>query len=122
MLGIFAMVKIILACFFLLISISLLLLKRYKLSLQVLKIILFCMTLLQYIRNITGCSVDKFKSKWGKYIATMPDQPPLPGYTSHCRAPTNSLPDQANLQFRDARSGSSFEDSTSKPHQVSRTK
>ena len=60
------------------------------------------------IRNITDCRVDKFKSQLDKYKQrTLPDQPPVPGYTSLCRAPTNSLPDQANLLLRDAGTGSS---------------
>jgi len=59
------------------------------------------------IRDITDCSVDKFKSQLDNYIMTIPDQPPVPGYTSLCRAPTNSLPDQASLQFRDAGTGCS---------------
>ncbi|KAK3865741.1 hypothetical protein Pcinc_028676 [Petrolisthes cinctipes] len=59
------------------------------------------------IRGITGCSVDKFKSNLDKYLRTVPDEPPVPGYTSFCRAPTNSLPDQVTLQFRDAVAGCS---------------
>ncbi|KAK3854686.1 hypothetical protein Pcinc_038849 [Petrolisthes cinctipes] len=40
------------------------------------------------IRNLTGTTPDSFKNKLDKRLATVPDQPPTPGYTS---TSTNSL-------------------------------
>ena len=58
------------------------------------------------IRNITGCSVDKFKSALDKFLCTVPDEPPVLGYTARCRT-SNTIPDQVALRARDARFGSS---------------
>ena len=43
------------------------------------------------IRDITGCSVDAFKRSLDKYLATVPDEPQIRGYTSNRRAESNSL-------------------------------
>ncbi|KAG0716981.1 hypothetical protein GWK47_008374 [Chionoecetes opilio] len=54
------------------------------------------------LRNLTECSVEKFKHHLDNHQQTIPDEPPVPGYTSVSRADTNSISDQANLQHRDA--------------------
>ncbi|KAK3881354.1 hypothetical protein Pcinc_014199 [Petrolisthes cinctipes] len=59
------------------------------------------------IRDLTGCSVDSFKTQLDSVLRTVPDEPPVPGYTSLCRAVTNSLPDQVDLQRRDTGLGRS---------------
>ena len=43
------------------------------------------------IRNITGCSVDTFKRSLDRYLATVPDEPNIRGYTECRRAESNSL-------------------------------
>ena len=58
------------------------------------------------VRNITGCSVGKFKSGLDKFLSTIPDEPPVQGYTARCRT-SNSIPDQVALKDRDIRFGSS---------------
>ncbi|KAG0730090.1 hypothetical protein GWK47_028968 [Chionoecetes opilio] len=54
------------------------------------------------LRNLTECSVEKFKHHLDNHLQTIPDEPPVPGYTSVSRADTNSISDQVNLQHRDA--------------------
>ncbi|KAK3884508.1 hypothetical protein Pcinc_011225 [Petrolisthes cinctipes] len=61
----------------------------------------------QDIRNKTGCSVHNFKKELDKFLKTLPDEPPVQGYTANCRAASNSIPDQMDLLRRDARDGSS---------------
>ncbi|KAG0713115.1 RNA-directed DNA polymerase from mobile element jockey [Chionoecetes opilio] len=58
------------------------------------------------VRNITGCSVNTFKYGLDKILRTVPDKPPVPGYTAKCRT-SNTIPDQVALLDRDARTGSS---------------
>ncbi|KAK3861456.1 hypothetical protein Pcinc_032580 [Petrolisthes cinctipes] len=58
------------------------------------------------VRSVTGCSVDNFKSGLDKFLYTIPDEPPVLGYTARCRT-SNTIPDQVTLQDRDARIGSS---------------
>ncbi|KAG0725497.1 putative RNA-directed DNA polymerase from transposon X-element [Chionoecetes opilio] len=58
------------------------------------------------VRNITGCSVNTFKYGLEKILRTVPDEPPVPGYTAKCRT-SNTLPGQVALLDRDARTGSS---------------
>ena len=43
------------------------------------------------VRNITGCSIDSFKHYLDKYLATVPDEPQIRGYTAMRRAESNSL-------------------------------
>ena len=50
-----------------------------------------------YIRNKTGCTVDTFKYLLDKYLATVPDEPQLRGYTSMRRAESNSLVNMAQF-------------------------
>ena len=44
-----------------------------------------------HIRNTTGCSIDTFKRKLDAYLATVPDEPQITGYTAIRRADSNSL-------------------------------
>ncbi|KAK3876172.1 hypothetical protein Pcinc_019021 [Petrolisthes cinctipes] len=59
----------------------------------------------QDIRNKTGCSVHNFKKELDKFLKTLPDEPPVQGYTVNCRAASNSIPDQMDLLRRDGSSG-----------------
>ena len=43
------------------------------------------------VRNLTGVGVETFKKKLDDFLATIPDEPQSPGYTSFRRADTNSL-------------------------------
>ena len=43
------------------------------------------------IRNMTGCSVDSFKSALDKHLATVPDQPRLPRLIRYCSKASNSI-------------------------------
>ncbi|KAG0714231.1 Death-associated protein kinase 2 [Chionoecetes opilio] len=58
------------------------------------------------VRGVSGCSVDKFKAAPDRFLRTLPDEPPVPGYTAHCRAP-NSIVDQVDLLHRDTKTTSS---------------
>ncbi|KAK3877174.1 hypothetical protein Pcinc_018091 [Petrolisthes cinctipes] len=58
-------------------------------------------------QDLTDCSVDSFKTQLDSVLRTVPDELPVPGYTSLCRAVTNSLPDQVDLQRRDTGLGRS---------------
>ncbi|XP_076066688.1 uncharacterized protein LOC143040028 [Oratosquilla oratoria] len=57
------------------------------------------------IRDKTGCTVDTFKAGLDRYLTSLPDEPPVPGYTDNCRAASNSIPDQVDLLARDAKTG-----------------
>ena len=50
----------------------------------------------QNIRNLTGCTTDKFKCELDKYISKIPDEPLIPGLTKFRRLDTNSLIDWIN--------------------------
>ncbi|KAK3869223.1 hypothetical protein Pcinc_025452 [Petrolisthes cinctipes] len=54
------------------------------------------------IRNLTGITPDSFKNKLDKWLATVPDQPPTPGYTS-----TNSLQSVVHNMRREELPGTS---------------
>ncbi|KAG0722655.1 hypothetical protein GWK47_005883 [Chionoecetes opilio] len=58
------------------------------------------------VRNITGCSVNTFKYGLDKILRTVPDEPPVPGYTAKFTT-SNTIPDQVALLDKDARTGSS---------------
>ena len=58
------------------------------------------------LRSITSSPVEKFKSGLDKFLGTIPDEPPVPGYTARCRTP-NTIPNQVALKNRDARFGNS---------------
>ncbi|KAG0727680.1 hypothetical protein GWK47_034138 [Chionoecetes opilio] len=59
------------------------------------------------LRNLAECSVEKFKHHLDNHLQTIPDEPPVPGYTSVSRADTNSISDQVNQHHRDAGFGCS---------------
>ena len=50
-----------------------------------------------HIRNTTGCSIETFKRKLDAYLATVPDEPQIAGYTAIRRADSNSLLDMHAL-------------------------
>lgn len=52
------------------------------------------------IRNLTNCDVDRFKAVLDKFLASIPDEPPISGY--HAVAETNSLLHQIPLVRRTA--------------------
>ena len=58
------------------------------------------------LRDTTGCPVERFKSGLDKFLSTVPDEPPVLGYTAACRT-SNSIPDLVALSYRDSRTGSS---------------
>ena len=43
------------------------------------------------LRNITGCKTDSFKAALDRFLATIPDEPLIPGYTAGRRCSTNSI-------------------------------
>lgn len=45
------------------------------------------------IRNISDCSVECFKRELDKFLMSIPDEPPVRGYTQYRRCETNSLID-----------------------------
>ncbi|KAK3860833.1 hypothetical protein Pcinc_033140 [Petrolisthes cinctipes] len=52
------------------------------------------------VRNISGVATDTFKRELDKFLATIPDQPGIPGYTSSRPATSNSIPSQLEyLQY-----------------------
>lgn len=51
----------------------------------------------KYIRNITGTSTEAFKKELDKFLATIPDQPGVPGYTASRPATSNSI--AAQLEY-----------------------
>ena len=55
------------------------------------------------IREMSECSTDSFKKQLDKYLASIPDQPRCPGYTSFCIADSNSILDTTLLTAEYAR-------------------
>ena len=53
-----------------------------------------------HIRNISECRVDTFKASLDKWLAGVPDEPQIQGYTQCRRAPSNSLVDMHQLHSR----------------------
>ena len=49
------------------------------------------------IRNISGCTVETFKLHLDRFLATVPDEPQVRGYTAMRRAEPNSLLHMAQL-------------------------
>ena len=43
------------------------------------------------LRNLTGCKTDAFKAALDRFLATIPDEPLIPGYTAGRRCSTNSV-------------------------------
>lgn len=54
-------------------------------------------TLPECICNITGVSLEKFKSELDNFLTTVPDEPLIPGYTAMQRANSNSLIDMVGF-------------------------
>ena len=50
-----------------------------------------------YIRNTTDCSLNVFKGLLDKFLASVPDEPLIRGYTAYRRADTNSLLDMVRF-------------------------
>ena len=50
----------------------------------------------QELRNMTGCTMDKFKSALDKYLSKIPGEPLITGLTKYRRTDTNSLIDWIN--------------------------
>ena len=50
-----------------------------------------------YIRNTTDCSLNVFKGLLDKFLASVPDEPLICGYTAYRRADTNSLLDMVRF-------------------------
>ena len=59
------------------------------------------------IRNLTGCSVDKFKRELDNFLRMLPDEPTVLGYTANCTAASKLMPDQLRLRHQDLRDDSS---------------
>jgi len=49
------------------------------------------------IRNMKNCPVDHMKRQLDKFLATVPDEPQIHGYTAQRRAETNSLLDMVRI-------------------------
>ena len=49
------------------------------------------------IRNISGCTVETFKLHLDRFLATVPDEPQVRGYTAMRKAESNSLLHMAQL-------------------------
>ena len=47
----------------------------------------------KHIRNLRGISVNQFKAQLDRYLATIPDEPLIPGYTQFRKVASNSLLD-----------------------------
>ena len=58
------------------------------------------------MRGITDYTLNTFKTGVDRFLGSVPDEPPVPGYTATCRTST-STPAQLELMNRDARVGSS---------------
>ena len=50
------------------------------------------------LRNLSNCSVDIFKRALDKFLAEVPDEPLIPGYTAMRRADSNSLVDMISVR------------------------
>lgn len=48
----------------------------------------------KYLRDITNTTTDTMKNKLDRFLATIPDEPGVPGYTLLRAATTNSIKDQ----------------------------
>ena len=51
----------------------------------------------QCLRDLSGCSVNRFKSKLDKILKTVPDEPQVTGYVQYRRAPSNSIIDMIRI-------------------------
>ena len=50
-------------------------------------------SLSKHLRNLRGISVNQFKAQLDRYLATIPDEPLIPGYTQFRKVASNSLLD-----------------------------
>ena len=46
-----------------------------------------------HIRNMKACTTPEFKKALDAFLAVIPDEPRIPGYTKFCRAASNSVVD-----------------------------
>ena len=53
----------------------------------------------QRIRNLAGCSTDRFKGELDRYLASLPDEPLIPGLTQYRRCCSNSVIDWAKSPY-----------------------
>ena len=51
----------------------------------------------QNLRNLSGCTVNNFKSKLDKFLSEVPDEPLVPNYVKYRRAQSNSLIDMLSV-------------------------
>jgi hypothetical protein len=55
------------------------------------------------IRNLTDCKTEIFKAALDKWLARIPDEPQVPGYTAMRRAETNSIRHMIPYALKDGR-------------------
>ena len=48
------------------------------------------------IRDLSGCSIEKFKGRLDRFLLELPDAPLIPGYTASSLAGGNSIVDWCN--------------------------
>ena len=53
------------------------------------------------LRNMSGCTTERFKCELDRYLATVPDEPLVPGLTQYRRCDSNSVIDWANSPYLD---------------------
>lgn len=58
-------------------------------------------TLPNEVQDIPDCSVNKFKAALDRFHRTVPQEPPVSGYTAVCRTASNSVPDQVQMKRQD---------------------
>ena len=51
----------------------------------------------RYLRDMTNCSKERFKSALDPYLKEIPDEPQIPGYTALRRAESNSLQEMLKI-------------------------
>ena len=51
------------------------------------------------LRNMSGCTTERFKCELDRYLATVPDEPLVPGLTQYRRCDSNSVIDWANSPY-----------------------
>ena len=67
--------------------------------------------------DIADCTMNTFKIVLDRFLGSVPDEPPVPGYTARYRTST-SMPAQVELMNRDARVGSSGGSITNNPYRL----
>ena len=53
----------------------------------------------QHIQNLSGCTTERFKGEIDRYLASLPDEPLIPGLTQYRRCDTNSVIDWARSPY-----------------------